>query len=272
MVKAKIGVEIENQNVFVVSDIHGCYDELVSLLDTVPEDTLIIFLGDYIDRGAKSLEVLRLIMKLVEQGKALAIRGNHEDILLDFLKAPLQNIEYYVKVGGLHTLESLSEIDKDNFSYVDKEKATNTLVKETLANNGDVIEFLNKLPYYIDMGEYLFVHAGISSVVSDFKQSSLDDFIWIREEFNERKHKADKIVFFGHTPTKYLNAFIGRYKDIWLHNDKTKVGIDGGCAYLGQLNGVLLNVNDKSLNVFTKCNNKVDKEDAKLTSTFSLEK
>jgi len=95
--------------VFAIGDIHGSYQLLDKVLDYWnPNEELLIFLGDYIDRGKDSLQVLRKVIELSKEYKVITLSGNHEQIFLNWLKKPKVMSEFYFdqKVGGASTIES----------------------------------------------------------------------------------------------------------------------------------------------------------------------
>ena len=92
---------------FVIGDIHGHFDELVELLKSWDEAAeQLVFLGDYIDRGPDSSKVVALVKELVETKGAIALKGNHEDMLKEFLEDPIFNAEHYLLQGGYQTMLS----------------------------------------------------------------------------------------------------------------------------------------------------------------------
>ena len=106
--------------IFAIGDVHGCADELVELLGNLPLDdqSLVVFLGDLVDRGPKSKEVIDHILKLKEMCQVVAISGNHEAMFLSFLDHP-ESIEsiLFIMNGGLATLDSYAdEISHHGFS------------------------------------------------------------------------------------------------------------------------------------------------------------
>ncbi len=206
-----------------ISDIHGCLDEFKSLLKKVNyiQNDQLILLGDYMDRGSNSLGVLQLVMKLVKENKAIAIRGNHDQMFLDWLSSPEDEKKYnfLYRNGGKETIESfvgdLSSIE-----------AAEKIKKEYL----EEVVFLETLPYYHETDTHIFIHAGINPTHTDWKETSNHEMIWIREPFYDFDHPHEKTVVFGHTPCKNLHE----KHDICYRNKR--IGIDGGCVYGGQLN------------------------------------
>lgn len=227
---------IPMQDVFVISDIHGHYNELVKLME-YHNNELILFLGDYIDRGNQSLEVLKNVMELVRQNKAIAIKGNHEELFLDFLNHPLLAKSYMLGVGS-KTIESLLGIIPNENTDAE------SIVVNIRKMYPEIICFFESLPVYVEMDKYLFVHAGINPNLLHWSESSESDMLWIREEFYQNPNNTNKKIVFGHTPTfKIRNNFDD--SSIWLSKEGF-IGIDGGICSEKQLNGLSIS-NDNEI-------------------------
>lgn len=226
--------------VFAIGDIHGNIDLLNTLLiKWNPDEEQLVFLGDYIDRGNSSFQVLNRVIELSKQYGAITLSGNHEELFINWLKNPEQLSAFYVhpKVGGAATIESFykSSIDEtlQQFSFPE--------IAEKIKNDyGEIVDFVENLLKYFHWDPYLFVHAGIDSTVENFLETKEKDFLWIREEFSQVPHKAKEIVIFGHTPTLLLNE--DKSSDVWISPCRKKIGIDGGGAIYeeGQLHGIVL--------------------------------
>lgn len=164
----------------VIGDVHGHYDTLVALLDSVsPTSTdRIYFLGDLIDRGPKSAQVVDLVMR----NQFGCLRGNHEEMLLDVVGTGEVSVELYqswLYSGGHATVESYdSKIPQEH------------------------IDWIKNLPLYIDLGDYWLVHAGVDPSIP-LTQQCADQFCWIREDFHtcDRAYFSDKLIITGHTIT-----------------------------------------------------------------------
>lgn len=228
-------IEIPLQPCFVMSDIHGKHALLENLLKQTEETEKILFLGDYCDRGKDSLSVLLTVKRLVDEGKAYAVRGNHDQMFLDFLDAPDEQPEFYYNQGGRETIDSFYDLDfSPSIHYTPKRVAS-----YILESYPDLIDFIRNLPYTIEMGDWLFVHAGIRPYSTAWKtNTSLTDMLWIRQEFYFQKNETGKRVMFGHTSSYHLPL---HDTPIWMHRDKTSFGIDGGAGGSGCLNGVRMN-------------------------------
>lgn len=227
------GISIPEQAVFVVSDIHGHNKELGGLLDNWnPEKELILFLGDYCDRGKESLETFETVKGLVEAGKAIAIGGNHEQLLLAFLDEPETEWQVFFGNGGTETIRSFYPDITDSIFSKSPEQWAEMIKKDFV----ELISFIRNLPFYIEMGDWLFVHAGINPFLHDWRDTSAMHFRWIREMFYLQKNETEKRIMFGHTPIHHLPH--GKGLPIWVNNDQTLFGIDGGMGSNRLLNGV----------------------------------
>lgn len=231
--------------VFAIGDVHGNIELLKSLLTKWnPDEEQLVFLGDYIDRGDNSFQVLNTVMELYKQYGAIALSGNHEELFLNWIHNPEQLSPFYIhpKVGGAATIESFYRSSMDdslqNYSFVE-------IAEKIKEDYPEVVEFIENLLKYFHWDPFLFVHAGIDPNVENFLDTKEKDFLWIREEFSQVPHKAKEIVIFGHTPTLVLNE--NKSSDVWLSPCHRKIGIDGGGAIYeeGQLHGIVLSKNEK---------------------------
>ncbi len=199
--------------IFAVGDIHGLYGKLKDLIEMLPLENkdLLIFLGDYIDRGFENKKVIDFLIDLKkkrEEGTTIFLKGNHEKMFLDYIDG--KNIELFFYNGGRETVKSYSE--RGDF-----------FVPEEHLNF-----FKNLLPYY-ETESYIFVHAGLKPGISIENQSE-DDMCWIRGDFIFSEYNFGKKVIFGHTPSKTFMPYF----------DKYKVGIDTGAIYGGFLSAIML--------------------------------
>lgn len=201
----------KNKKTIVIGDIHGSYRELNSLLELLnknneynPKTDRIIFLGDYIDRGENSRLVIKKIRELQnENKKVIALKGNHEDMLLEYLSNINENWLYN---GCNATLESYK-------GYYDD-----------FQND---LEWIKKLPLYYEDKNFVYVHAGIDLNKKMSKQKK-ETLLWIRDNFIYNYKKYSKTVIFGHTPVQLLN---NDNKPIFTQNGN--IGIDTGCVFNG---------------------------------------
>ncbi|PLR99507.1 metallophosphoesterase family protein [Bacillus sp. T33-2] len=219
------------KRILAISDIHGCYDEFKKLLELVDyklSSDQLILVGDYVDRGMKSKDVLYKVIELVNNG-AIALRGNHDEMFLDWLTSDdyISAVNFF-RNGGFSTVTSYVGYNwfDEGYDEVLMGKAKQFILK----NYSEHVSFLSNLPYYHETEHYIFVHAGINPYLRDWKYTENNDFIWIRDQFLHNDHNHKQTIIHGHTPATYLH----KKHDIYFGNKK--IGIDGACAYGGQLN------------------------------------
>jgi serine/threonine protein phosphatase 1 len=203
--------------IFAIGDIHGCLEKLKDLMPKTgidnQNDTL-IFIGDYIDRGKFSSEVVDHVIRLQkEYKKVVCLRGNHEDMFVHYLEG--MNEDMYLNNGGINTLHSYEIILSD-----DTEERKRKIPAEHRKF------FKSLLPYY-ETEDYIFVHAGMKPGLS-LQEQTMNDLLWIRYEFIDAEYDFGKTVVFGHTPLN--NPLI----------NKNMIGIDTGAVYGGKLTCVEL--------------------------------
>jgi serine/threonine protein phosphatase 1 len=200
---------------FTVGDIHGCAPELEALLrglGLTAGDT-VAFVGDYIDRGTYSSEVIDQLIALRQRKdiRTIFLKGNHEDMCLSYLGRAGHWGEAWHLNGGVATLRSWG---------IDPQMPGSEAV-EALPDGH--LEFLESLVPTFMTERWLLVHAGIRPDVPLAKQDE-EDLFWIREDFIAQPHPLPQTVIYGHTPTRRVHV-----------NLPYKIGIDTGCVYGGDL-------------------------------------
>lgn len=218
---------------FVIGDVHGKYQMLLELLQKWNNKDCIIFLGDLIDRGEDSKATLETVRNLVEEGKAICLAGNHEYLFLNWLDHPETAYELYQKNGGDTTIRSLLGYAAD--TPIDAILDAQRIMKEL----GELVSFIRQMPFHVETEHFIFVHAGLDLQLSDWRETTDYQKVWIRTPFHEAPNHTGKSIIFGHTPTYYLNEDIKGSTNIWQTLDG-KVGIDGGAVYGGVLHGIRL--------------------------------
>jgi serine/threonine protein phosphatase 1 len=192
----------EGERLYAVGDIHGSAGLLEALLQKINADAAgrkrrLIFLGDYVDRGASSSAVIDILLSIRSQEPdAVFLKGNHEEAILDFLDAPDRN-EDWLHWGGDTTLESygIEEIWS---------KSPARLAEELENKIPDAhLNFLKSLELWRVLGDYVFVHAGFKPGVA-LEDQKEKDCLWIRGEFHNAAPEARpaKVVVHGHHPVK----------------------------------------------------------------------
>jgi serine/threonine protein phosphatase 1 len=236
---------------FVVGDIHGCYEEMKEILKYWNKDNqTLILLGDLIDRGLNSLKCLKLAMELNIQENVVVLGGNHEETFLEWLSMEGQEGFYYMSIFD-NTIRSFFPKQPDIL-----QKYTKTKIADKIRRlYPDVLHFMRNRPMYYETEHLLFVHAGCDLSPS-WKETAEKYCKYIRWPFIYGENKTGKKIIFGHTPTREI------YNDssndnIWISPCGTKIGIDGGCVYGGQLNAIVIDENGKLINTYSvrKINN-----------------
>lgn len=164
-----------------IGDVHGHYDGLLKLLETIlPDaDDQIYFVGDLIDRGPKSAQVVQLIR---ENGFGCVL-GNHEQLLIEAFpdsKVSQLGLRAWLQSGGQSTVASYSK-------------------PEELLEN---LDWIRSLPTHLDLGDIWLVHAGLHPNLPLHEQTT-HEYCWIREEFHSMQapYFPDKLIITGHTIT-----------------------------------------------------------------------
>jgi len=191
--------------VYAIGDIHGRADLLDDLLSRIADDAesvpqarykTLIFLGDYIDRGPASSEVVETLLFGLPAGfDARFLKGNHEAMLLGFLDGTA-HLMHWLQNGGDATLESygvdVCEID----TVSERAERLRRLFAKALPRAHRV--FFDSLELMIELGDYLFVHAGIRPG-KPLNQQDPQDLLWIREDFGSYREDFGRLVVHGHT-------------------------------------------------------------------------
>ena len=230
-------------NLFAIGDIHGCLGELTSLHKKIlshdkfdVKNDLIIYLGDYIDRGRNSKEVINQILKLNDSNiKTINLMGNHDEFMIDFLFNKKNNLKSWLNFGADQTFRSYNieivDFIKDGFEDDVINKLRETLFKKMEETH---INFFKTLQLSYSTEKYLFVHAGIDPE-KKLSEQTRKDYLWSRSsEFFKKNFKAQKIIVHGHTP------------EVSVVNDEYRINVDSGCYFSGKLSSVCLRDDDDS--------------------------
>lgn len=226
------------QRLYCIGDIHGCANLLRALHVQIAADAegyegelQLVYLGDYIDRGEHSKEVIDLLLSEPLEGfDTITLRGNHEQALLDFLEHP-ERAQAWLGFGGLATLLSYGvRLRHAPFAAELPELALE--LRDRLPQ--DHLEFFKRLPLQHVAGGYWFVHAGIRPGLALERQHP-DDLLWIREEFLSHPGPHDAVVVHGHSITEEVELF------------EHRIGLDTGAYYSGVLSCLVLEGSERRL-------------------------
>jgi serine/threonine protein phosphatase 1 len=191
------------ERIYAIGDIHGRYDLLRLLLEKIeahssllpPTSSLyVVFLGDLIDRGPQSAEVLAMLYDLQRRtDHVIVLLGNHEEAMLQALDGDMDALRGWLAVGGKATLTSFGlaplRPDEDRRVYLQRMRA---------AIPREWVGWLRKLPLSVRSGDYYFVHAGVRPGVALARQTRTD-MLWIREDFLDDTRDHGAIVVHGHS-------------------------------------------------------------------------
>jgi Calcineurin-like phosphoesterase len=218
--------------VYAVGDIHGRADLLEKLCVLIENDmaqrsferATVVFLGDYVDRGFHSREVIEKLISLeIADAKIVCLAGNHEDMLVQFLDDPAE-AKFWLDVGGLATLASYGVFLEDDSDFEALLEASNALAAAMPKAHRS---FLGGLLEHFQLGDLLFVHAGLRPGVPLSAQRRQDK-LGVRREFTESKYDFGLKIIHGHT---------GVRKPV---NEPGRISVDTGAFATGILTSAIL--------------------------------
>ena len=189
--------------IYAVGDIHGRLDLLEEVHRQIdrdkevaqPQQAVEIYLGDYIDRGPESAGVVSKLIARAHEQSAVFLRGNHEQLLLDFL-AGGDCLREWRSVGAVSTLQSYGLAPDLLLRDVPQEAVRRALAERLPPEHA---AFYADTGAYLEAGPYLFVHAGIRPGIA-LEQQEPGEMLTIRAEFLDCEHSFTHIVVHGHSP------------------------------------------------------------------------
>jgi serine/threonine protein phosphatase 1 len=216
----------DGQRVYAVGDVHGCLERLVALHEAIAqdmaerpaEDAWLIHLGDYVDRGPESAQVVEWLMAgpPVPGARVVNLMGNHEEMMLAAVASADDGpAGHWLVNGGADSLHSWGVPRQSKHTAW-----AGFIPKEHLI-------FLRDLTLRHQVGPYLFVHAGVRPGVA-IEQQARQDLLWIREPFLSSKLDHGAVVVHGHTPRQEPSVRPNR------------IGIDTGAVIGGTLTCAVL--------------------------------
>lgn len=224
----------ENCRVFVIGDIHGRVDLLQRLHGMIAGEVaagppslenVVVYLGDYIDRGEQSREVIDLLLEQPLTGCQLVhLKGNHEAELQDFLSNPTGGHAWTVH-GGMATALSYRIKVAARISASERMREMRDQLLAGMPRSHQ--EFLSSLRFRYEVGDYFMVHAGVRPGVALDKQRPVD-MLWIREPFLSAERPFERCIVHGHTISAEPVV------------TPVRIGIDTGAYHSGRLTCLVL--------------------------------
>lgn len=226
------------ERIYCIGDIHGRDDLLQQLHQMIKQDAAdfdasktVVYLGDYIDRGPESRQVVDRLLKSPLAGfQSIHLRGNHEQALLDFLQ-DARAMAGWMNWGGTQTLRSYG-VSLPPSLYLEHMELLARQLQQNLPQ--DHRQFFESLAACYSSGDYYFVHAGIRPGVPLDKQE-LGDQLWIREEFTRSSQQHEAVIVHGHSITTEAQLLPNR------------IGIDTGAFHTGVLTALVLESDSRRL-------------------------
>lgn len=233
---------------FVISDIHGHYDQMITALKSSNYDENnkfhhLLVIGDLFDRGTQSKEVLEYMFKLRLESKVSIILGNHDNFLLDFLKQDYSRLLFNIARNGFkYTLDSLTGREltlEENWDEINNEIGSKYEY---------LYEFLSDMPMYLEIKDYIFVHGGIDNSSDDWKNNDKRSFTWGRESNFDRVE--GKTVVVGHERVSNIRYPKKDKKELFITNPEAfsilrkegKIFIDGNVEISKTINVLILEI------------------------------
>jgi len=220
-----------DQRIAVIGDVHGCDRLLLSLLNRLgaldPSPEKLVFAGDLIDRGENSATVVSLAFGLQRRlgDQVVVVRGNHEQMMLDFLDAPTEAAPRWLRNGGLQTLASFGVGGAtENMTDEIAHRSRNALAD---ALGPTLIDWLWDTPTMFTTGNVHVVHAAADPALPLNRQSA-DTLTWGHPDFQRRARRDGQWIVHGHTIVDEVVARNGR------------IGVDTGAYATGRLSAAII--------------------------------
>jgi serine/threonine protein phosphatase 1 len=217
---------------YAIGDVHGCLDLLNRLLvrieDEIERDpkpkTSIVFLGDVVDRGPASAEVVeRLRTYAHPRASTHFVMGNHEEVMLRVISGESELLPSWLRFGGRETLASYGVDSKELAELEGEELAEHLQVAIPASHRAFLASFADSISF----GDYLFVHAGIRPGI-DLAEQSQSDLRWIRDAFLYDSTDHGFIVVHGHTISNVVDVA------------ENRIGVDTGAFCTGVLTALAI--------------------------------
>ncbi len=214
--------------VCVIGDIHGCHGPfmaLLELIDSHPDSPRVICVGDYVDRGERSREVLDLLHARDGQNGFTCLQGNHEEVLLDFLADPSGHGRRWLRFGGLQTLASYGIGGVSEQSGGEAAEAAGAALAEAMGR--DKIAWLRDLPLFTRTGTLAVVHGG-ADPARPLEDQPGRFFKWGHDDFGRVPREDGLWIAHGHTIVDTVTQSGG------------VISLDTGAYATGRLSGMVI--------------------------------
>ena len=208
--------------VSIIGDIHGCYDLLLKLFDKIDENETIVTVGDYVDRGERSAEVLDWLMRTqkADPDRIICLLGNHEVMMLEFLDDPARKGARWLHHGGLQTLASFGVRGANELMPEDEIATLRDTLRKAMPEGLE--DWMRGLPTSWSSGNLWIVHAAADPNTPMAEQSQRD-FLWGNRSFLKTGRDDGVWVAHGHTviePPEQRNS---------------RISVDTGAYHSGRL-------------------------------------
>jgi len=225
------------ERIYAIGDVHGRSDLFCALIAAIdaddaasaPAETTIILLGDLVDRGSDSAGVIAAARAWGQRRKVRYLIGNHEEWFMSSLTDETA-LRGFLRMGGRETILSYP-VDRTRFARADM-AAAQDLIRDAVPE--DDLAFLQSGENHIEIGDYLFVHAGIRPGVA-LEDQAVADLRWIRGDFTGSSVQHPWCVVHGHSITDEVDLRPNR------------IGIDTGAYYSGRLTALRLEGADQAI-------------------------
>jgi serine/threonine protein phosphatase 1 len=218
------------ERIYAIGDVHGRFDLLSALMGRISADakerparrTKLLFVGDLIDRGPDSAQVVDHLQTMSRVSRNLIVlKGNHEEVMVQSLRGDLETFTAWLTFGGREALMSWGVSEKDLSLPIERvrELAVAAVPIQTLS-------WMATLPFSYRSGDFLFVHAGIRPGVP-LRDQDPGDYLWIRDEFIESEAMHPAVIVHGHTICEHGPEI-----------RRNRIGLDTGAYRTGRLSAV----------------------------------
>ena len=210
--------DADTSSLFAIGDVHGCAEELRALIQKLPlrRESIVVFLGDYIDRGPDSRGVVDTILELQQYCHVVCLLGNHELMLREFLDgSDPRRVARFIYNGGSATLASYADHDG------------------VFVMSEDHREFYDNLLYHYILGEFCFVHAGLPAAPEEIDLDKHgEEMVWMRHRPGMPEPNYSKIIVHGHSAIESIDI------------QPRRINLDTACVYGRRLTALEMNTHE----------------------------